>query len=425
MANRQFKKREIGIEISGFEHKLIYGMDDSGVKEDAGFVRYQNKREGEFYLDPSPWMKDPWGILYVMQPGKQAPPTGDLVRVTIQGEITEQVPDPRCVGTFKNKIIRGATSWSRLDPNTIRSNRGIRKEELMDCLTLPMKKSYDLDDAGLLLALYAVACPPVHDMDQGGIDAFIQTSFYDQEKKTGFSHAMAVIPTEFRRINTRNLYRIQCTGIRPISPDSLEMSLAWWNIPGIDAPLNLNFDYEFRPYTSYKEDMDYRIQAARTFMLDALLYHPTVGPDLAKKLQDALHEVADNTARRAGEKEEPFNISEKLEKLAASWARVNCQNDVSRDDLKRSVELFTDATVRAEKTNQAASHSPDFRRLPAHERRLFTEIFDMASTGQPVTIEDLKRTTKVPADIYDKSLINLERKNFISIINEQIYVREK
>jgi hypothetical protein len=70
------KKRYFGYELSGIEYRLIF------EKDDMGYVRFKNKRENSFYLDPSPFLDTQKPDVYVIKAG-DLPPAGQLIEVVV------------------------------------------------------------------------------------------------------------------------------------------------------------------------------------------------------------------------------------------------------------------------------------------------------------------------------------------------------
>ncbi|WP_269852049.1 hypothetical protein [Methanosarcina horonobensis] len=58
------QERTRGYEFSGAEYKLLF------EKENMGYVRFRNQKLGIFYLDPSPFLRNPLNIIYVVKIGE-------------------------------------------------------------------------------------------------------------------------------------------------------------------------------------------------------------------------------------------------------------------------------------------------------------------------------------------------------------------
>lgn len=415
MGQPPIKKRTYGYQLSGCERTLIF------EKEDIGYVRYRDARRSIFYLDPSPFLETVEKVDYFVKAGSK-PPKGQLIEVIV----TETEPYYEIVNGYPEKrLIKYIIGWQEVDPNTIRGNKNLSKEDYLDNLVLPIKQDvYDIEDIAICLGLYTVACPPLNDIDQGGINTLIQTKFNDNEKRIVFDRIVNVVPSELRRVNARNFYKTLDTSIAPFSDSSLEVSLAWFNIPKIIAHIPLNFDYNFKSYSEYKENLEFSLPMQRAFMIDALLFNPKISDDYIKTFDEAMYEIREIAWTLVGDIPFTFNFTDAAPRIAMALARLGFREKVTKDDIRGSVDHWGEAVTRASLSQGAAR---DFRGDPnqkgyydrsPEEKRLLAEIYGLRNEGTPLTIENLRSRTAVPSHMFETTLDKLRAAGYIYLPGE-------
>jgi hypothetical protein len=254
------------------------------------------------------------------------------------------------------------TESERVDPNTIRGNKLLSKEDYMAALASPIKgREYNVEDAIISTALYTVACPPPTDFDQGGINTVVMTTSQDAEKWTMFNRITDGVPSEFRRVNARNFYQSYDNGIVPFTDGSLEVSLAYLNKLTVKPHLMFNFDYNFKSRLEYKEDMEITLSLRRAFMIDALLFNPEIPDSYIKKFHEVMHEMRETAWTIAGENPAASNFSDTAVRLAMALARLGFREKVSKIDIDNTIDNWAKGVLRGSWSQGAAR---DFKGNP-------------------------------------------------------------
>ncbi|HQC12699.1 MAG TPA: hypothetical protein PKY15_04995, partial [Methanoregulaceae archaeon] len=180
------KNRLYGHSLSAIEKELIFS------REDTGFVRQIHSSGAVFYLDPSPFLETPRRELYVAH--CPPPENGCLVHASVSTVKQEMMKDAAGYYSLEVKYV---DSWSRVDPNSLCSRRGILSpEEIHDYFTKPyLGEEEVVDGIALCSALYAVSSPPLSD-EKGGVYAAVLGK---NKPWLGFKKSLGVIPREFMK----------------------------------------------------------------------------------------------------------------------------------------------------------------------------------------------------------------------------------
>ncbi len=101
--------REWGFQLSGIEYSLTF------EKEDMGFVRFADRAQKLFYLDPSPFLDTVKPELYVLENGL-SPKRGELIEVTVSQTDSEVIPEKDVYKRMKYKFVK---DWQKSDPNKL------------------------------------------------------------------------------------------------------------------------------------------------------------------------------------------------------------------------------------------------------------------------------------------------------------------
>lgn len=397
----RLRNREHGYELASSEHTMIF------EKEDRGYVRIKNRTYGMFYLDPSPYLSTPFNEIYVSALNK-LPPSGKLVRVTVKETDSYQDVDPITMEPVKIvlKIISG---WEPVDPNKIMGNKLFNMEEFLHCVSTPISPhNLPFDDLEYCLGMYLVSAPQISNLEQGGINTVILGKTKQKEKWMNFKRMTSIIPSEFRRQESKNYYKSIEKGKPPKTPNSSEVSLAFLNRKEVPVHIPLPFeDLEFKKYYTYKEEFKDLTTISRAYMIDSLLFQPEIPKNLQRRVEEAMCFIVDDVL--SAENLPCYqDIGSVVPKLTTSFARLNFNDNVTLADLNKGKELWYEAMSSSRKDGGAGRNkSKTYQQTPDGEL-LLAEILELYETGVPLTIENIKCRTKVHASKFEAALNKLK-----------------
>lgn len=383
----KLNQRTFGYELSGSEYELIFERDD------MGYVRYISAKQGAFYLDPAPWLPTPKQEVYICKT-RPFPPKGKLIEVTVlETERVRKLAGDMSVVQYDKKYV---TDWHMADPNKLRGNRLIRKEDFLNVLSLPMRSErYDIVDTAYGVALYMMASPQLTDMEPGGINADVIGKMADRGGWAAFNHLGEIVPGEFRQARARNYYR-SMESAYPLKPvGSVEVSLAYDDQTDVPVDIAIPFDSELRPFKMYSSELKDSMTLVRSFMLDAILFQPEVPPELERKVVDAMTEVNNNADQYKGNIPFRPDYGAVGTRLAGAMARLNFKTSVTADDLTNSVYHWSDALDRAHKIASTRKKFSGVYELTPDAVMLLADMKGMLDTGVPLTMTELRKRTRV------------------------------
>lgn len=401
------QQRMYGYSLSEIEKELIFR------RENTGFVRPLNRAGTVFYLDPSPFLPTQKREVYV---SLSAPPSEKtLIRVTVS-DIKEEVMKDR--GGYYTLSIKLISSWEKIDPNTLVSRKPlISPDEVKDYFTLPYTGEEEIvDEVALCSALYAVSSPALHDV-KGGIRAAV---FGKKKAWTGFRRGMEIIPLELKKPSSDYFYRIanEDKGIADLA--GKEINLAYLN-PGptpMDIPMVLEVGQ--RSLSSYKEAMDSQKPLVTAFMLDALMIQPEVPDTLERFMADTLYELVSDV-KGAGSIPYMQDFSSFIPRLGASFSRYHSRFEVRKEDIQKSVEMWSDMFYRAKKTVSTEHPVSRLYRLSDNARKLYIDLYDLFGIDIPISITDVMKEICIFRNEwdYDEALDDLNRQGLIIRLNHE------
>ncbi|OEU41199.1 hypothetical protein BGV40_16315 [Methanosarcina sp. Ant1] len=411
MANVSLKNRMYGFELSGSEYQLIF------EKDNMGYVRYTDKKNGIFCLDPSPFLNTPHNEIYAIKDRRTCdlPPKGQLIEATVSE--TERLDD-LVNNEIYSTMVNYVSGWQVVDPNKIRNNRLVNKEEFLDYMAIPLvKKSikeekYFWEDIAFALGLYCVSSPQLTDFEPGGINTIVMGKDIGRSDWNIFKRVANIVPKEFRNVTSRNFYKSLETPEVLCPVNSTEVNLAYFNIKEVPIHIPMPFDVEFRSYLSYKDElMDY-MSLARGFMLDTLLFNPKISDKLQRRIDEAMYFVIDEIIC-ADALPCQQDIGSVIPKLTTAFARLDTQTNVTLENLNKSKELWTDLMTRAKHIVTAGIDIDKLYRQTPYEVRLLGELKELDETGVILIIENIKKHTKVPEWEVENTLKKLSISGYI------------
>lgn len=406
--------------LAGAEKALIYNPKYTYT----GFVDYISERRGEFNLMPSivPTPADDviHKTIYVMEHGEK-PYQGDLIEVSVRETWATHKPEGKSdKGPFKKIEYKKVFEWHDVDPNSIKGPKNITRGEFIDFLSMPFQRDlYSVEDIATCMGLYAVACPAPSNYEQGGIYTSIQSKFYDNEKKGALNRMMGVLPPEFLKRQYRNFYQLLETPTLIRSPESLEVSLSWFNVPAVDPHIPITINADVKGFSHYKDYYTDYLEMARSFVIDAVFYQPKITDEYMKKFEETLYEIRQVAWTEADQGKFNYNFVSATPRIAMAFARLNFRGTIDTNDLKNTAVVYEDAVRRARNLAGAATTlkgnpkvKGTYDRSP-EEKMMLSDIFQLRDTGQELTISNLKKITKVPADKFWETINKLRNAAYI------------
>lgn len=406
-SNPKLSDREYGNELSSIEKNLIF------QKRDEGYVRIRNKAYGMFYLDPSPFKPTPYNDIYIINPNN-FPPLNKFIKVTVPEHDDFIENDPITQMPIKYNL-NFVSRWEEGNPNKLIGNRLFNMEEFLDCAALPISnQNLPFDDIKFCIGMYLVASPQLSTIEQGGINTVILGSHEIKNKWQNFKRMTSIIPREFRKATSKNYYKSISTGKIPNASRSEEVNFAFLNKK--DTPIHIPMPFEdlkFKGFYKYKDDFQERLPMARAYVLDSLLFTPEIPTKLQRRVEEAMVFMVDEVL--AAEDIPCYqDIGSAVTKLTCSFARLNFNMTATLSDLNDGKELWFEAMELSKKQQKGNKGSSKTNYIPTKDQEiLFQEIEIRHEAGMLMTIEDIKKDSKVPKDRFEETLIKLKRSGSI------------
>jgi hypothetical protein len=423
------------------------------VKKDQGFVRYINKNQGTFVLDPEPDLPTVKNDLYVLCNSPVPEP-----RAFIKVNVRETEPFRELVGRTGKEVkvtnIKYVFGWERLNVCDMLKPiyipgfedvdmRGMQQEDFLEFMSLSIKRKYLTPEIQYSLCLYTVASPEVSDYQKGGINTTVLANFEPLEKWSKFKKLSGVIPAEYRKPSAEHFYKnvevdnfrykdrfnyetgetvtVAETDLEYQKMKSREISLAYHNNLAVPVEVPLPLNVEFRTLTDINDDLRIDFAAGRNFLMDSLLVEPEIPEEEHRHLLDKIYEFSDGFRGMSNDfkyAKDALRISSHLlRRLALAFARFDYSPVVTREHMQEAIDLWMDLQSEVVKMGFAGQKYKGFYNLLAGEKIVFGELVDMKNTGVETTVDNLKAITKVNLKDLDDILASLVRKHFIYFIN--------
>ena len=396
--------RTYGYEFSGSEYRLIFEYDN------MGYVRFLDKRKTHFQLDPSPFLSTPYKEVYFVGEKCPVPPEGKLIEATVR-ETEKVIIAKQKSGSplsFDSTLNKYVIDWKLVDPNKLLCDRLVNKEEFLNFLSLPIpRNSYDFEDLQLCLGMYMVSSPQLSEFEPGGINTVVLGGKHARHSWAAFKRSAGIVPTEFRKTTATHFYK-SCESAERLRPiNSREVSLAYLEVQDVAIHIPLPLGITLKSYSQYSEDLTYFLPIARTFLLDAILFQPEIPEALQKRLEEAMYEIIENVAFT---NDMPYqqDLGSAIPKLTSSFARLDFASEVTKENLDKSKDLWSEMMVQTRRTISASKRIKDSYNKSDEEWKLLFDLQKMKETGIPLTISNLKKQTKVPIWNFEDTLERLK-----------------
>ena len=98
-------------------------------------MRFADRAQKLFYLDPSPFLDTVKPELYVLENGL-SPKRGELIEVTVSQTDSEVIPEKDVYKRMKYKFVK---DWQKSDPNKLIHRKTVDKYEFKEFFSRPFK----------------------------------------------------------------------------------------------------------------------------------------------------------------------------------------------------------------------------------------------------------------------------------------------
>jgi len=397
--------RTYGYEFAGYERNLLF--DPDGKFKDTGFVRYANKQKGIFFLDPSLNFKTLKEEVYILKQGTEKPPADKLIEAVVSETEYKHVPvNPQKYCKITYKYVSG---WNPVDPKKILGKSLLNPDDFLATLSVMMTGYEEVIDLRKGLGMYICSSPQLLDSEKGGIDTTVVGQSIAQ-KWTKFNQITKIIPTEFRQPSARVCYLSLETDSNSNPIGCCELNRAYRNIVTTPVQIPLPFTVEFKKYD--KGSWESQATLARAFMIDAHMFQPEIPESMGKKVEDAMHVINEIVKYKY---QLPYfqDIGSVVPKLTTSICRLNFGSEVTNDNLKDSIETWSDLVTETFKIGVARREVDGIYNLNDREIIMLSDIKHMKDTGMEMTVEVLKKNTKIWEWDFDLVLNGLKQKGHV------------
>jgi hypothetical protein len=396
------KNRMYGHSLSSIEKELIFS------REDTGFVRHIHSSGLVFHLDPSPFLPTPKREVYVAH--CPPPENGALVRVSVTAVKQEMMKDAAGMYTLAVKYV---DSWIPVDPHTLISKKGILSpEEIRGYFTGPYHGEEEIvDSIALCSALYAVSSPPLTE-EKGGMSAAVLGK---RKPWSGFKRSLSIIPGEFRKVSSPFYYRISEKEERVENTRADEINLAYLNPEQVPMHIPVVLDeVEVRPARDYVLDMESLNPMVTAFVLDSLILKPEIPSSLESYLTDSFHAVIEDV-KGSGSVPYKQDFSSLVPRLGLSIARYQTHLRLSKDDVRRAVDLWSDMYYRAKRAMSTQYEVSRLYRLDDASRKLYLSLTEAFALETPISIQEVREHVTSVKDVheFDEALDTLNRNGLL------------
>lgn len=371
------RKREFGNELSGIEYKFIF------EKENIGFVRFIDKENITFCLDPSPFLDTHKQEVYVLK-NCSPPKNGALIEVRVS-ETDKKVIEVK--NGYISYSIKYVHSWKRVDINNLSHRKVMHSDEFINFFSSPFsgEKEY-LERLGQCLSLYAVSSPPISNHEKGGMNS----AFLGKDRKwRAFKKVMNIIPSEFKQPTSKYFYRFLDKEEIINSSNSSEVSLAYHNPPSmpIQIPIVME-EIDSKPVSNYSENLKFEFPIAKAHILDSVLHEPEVPNSLERYITDCTYKLKDELMK-CGSIPYTQHLGSAVPKLGISFARLDFKDKAIKDNITDGVNLWYDMFKAAKKISSMQLSPKELYKLTENARKLYITLNDVFGIDTKINRKDI------------------------------------
>ena len=400
-------RRMYGYSFSEIEKELIFR------RQDTGFVRYLTNDGTLFYLDPSPFFKTQKREVYAAR--CPSPPERSLIKVVVS-DINENITrDP---SGYYRLIIKCASSWEKIDPGSLLTRKSLlNPDEVKEFFKMPfVGEEEQIDRIALCSALFTVSAPPLP-FEKGGITAAV---IGKKKNWAGFKKGMEIIPPELKKVSSDYFYRLSQKEEQMDPVTSREINLAYLNPDTIPLHIPMVLDADIRSSSTYKEAFLAQKPLITAFMLDALILEPVVSENLERYIADAMYELVSDV-KGSGSLPYAQDFGSLLPRLGTSFARYNSRFNVSKMDIKKGIDLWSEMFYQAKKIMSVQHPVAHMYRLSDKARKLYLDLADAFGLDIPITVSDIARNVPIFSNAldYKEALDDLNHHGIIIRLNNR------
>lgn len=397
--------RSIGAELSGVERELACNPQYA----DVGFVEYYRNDPRYFYLHPSPFLKTGLPVLYVCDPAVVAqgpPPEHRFVRV----RVIDEVKRPLDAAHREWLTLKDIGDWEAFDIAGLARQRKIMDvREVIEYFTSPYDgEAESIEEIAGCSALFAFSAPPVQD-EAGGIRSAV---FGKKHQWDLFRRPFDIIPQEFRKVNSYYYYRFSGTET-PLRKTDGEINQAILKPQKTVTDIPVAMERESRKTLSpeYRGILKEESAIVRAQLLDGLFITPESTGAIEKVMQEAVYELRDEYLA-SGQRPFRQNISGAIPRLASSYARLQSNGAIQKDDIKYVMDLWSSMSHKTERIQSSSLRVRDAFSLTGDARTLYYRLYDVYGADYPIPATEVAKTAALDAIDIHLACESLEERGY-------------
>lgn len=409
--------RWIGAELSGVERELACNPK----YENIGYVEYYRNDPRYFHLHASPFLKNRPSVLYVADPSvvpQGPPPEHQFIRVHVIDEERKPLDD------MGNEwlTLRYIGGWEDFDVSSLAQQRKIMDfHEVIEFFAY----SYDGDADSIekiagCSALFAFSAPPMHD-EIGGIRSAV---FGKKHQWDVFRQPFEVIPNEFRRVNSYYYYHFSNTetAIRKSEGEINQAVLKPQKLIA-DIPVAIDNESAKKNPAEFRDILKEESRIITGQLLDGLFITPQSTAAIEKRMQEAVYELRDEYLS-SGQRPFRQNISGAIPKLASSYARLQSNSDIRKEDIKYVIDLWSSMCHKTEKIQSSPLKVRDAFTLTGDARTLYYRLSDVYGADCPIPFKDAVKTSRLDPLDFKLAYETLEERGYCLIAKNNLTLLE-
>jgi len=385
--------RWIGAELSGVERELACNKK----YEDIGFVVYYQNDPRYFYLHPSPFLKTNTSVLYVADSSvvpEGPPPEHRFVQV----RVIDEVKHPLDGRGDEWLTIRDIGGWKEFDVGSLAQQRQIMDfREIIEYFTFPYDGEADsIEEIAGCSALFAFSAPPVHD-ERGGIHSAV---FGKKHQWDVFRRPFDIIPKEFKKVNSYYYYHFSSSDVR-VRKSQGEINQAILRPQKLvaDIPVAIVNESGKKLSPDYRDILREESGIVRGQLLDGLFITPQSTDSIEKAMTEAVYELREEYLA-SGQRPFRQNISGAIPRLASSYARLQANTAIRKEDIKYVMDLWSSMSHKTEKIRSSPLKVRDAFTLTGDSRTLYYRLYDVFGADRPISFADAVKTASLnPIDV--------------------------
>lgn len=397
--------RWIGAELSGVERELACNPK----YENVGFVEYYRNDPRYFYLHPSPFLKTGLPVLYICDPAvvPAGPPANHRF---VEVRVIDEVKRPLDSARREWLTLKEIGGWEEFDVAPLARQRKIMDvREVIEYFTSPYDgEAESIEEIAGCSALFAFSAPPIHE-DLGGIRSAV---FGKKHQWDLFRRPFDIIPNEFRKVNSYYYYRFSSTEthVRK-SEGELNQAILKPQKLVTDIPVAMESESRKKLSPDYRGILKEESGIVRGQLLDGLFINPQSTGAIEKVMQEAVYELRDEYLA-SGQRPFRQNISGAIPRLASSYARLQSNGAIQKDDIKYVMDLWSSMSHKTERIQSSSLKVRDAFSLTGDARTLYYRLYDVFGADYPIPFGDVVKTAALDAIDIQLACESLEERGY-------------